>query len=167
MKVKKESARNALKQFLMRESEALYSEYQLPPLWHLFLALLVTSSLGIAYGSAISLLWGWIVGLSLSSVALWWWVSKGIRIIITRAELQVGKFSIERAFIGQAETYAPTEFMDRIRSGAHRDDVFLLRGVRTGGVAVELKDSRDPFCHWVFTAKNPSKIVELLKVRDF
>lgn len=159
----REFARNALKQSLMRKPLNLYSEFQLPPVWHAFLALLVTSSLGIAYGSAVSLLWGWLVGIGLSALGILWWFKKGIRITITTDSLQVGNFEISRSHVGAIAALDQVEFLERIRGGAHRQDVFVLRNLKNGGVEVEINDKRDPFCHWVVTSRNPSKIKRVLE----
>lgn len=150
----------------MRKFTGTYSEFQLPPFWHALLALLVTVSLGIAYASAVSLVWGWLVGVVLSTVAIFWWIQKGIRIVVSPNLLQVGKYVIERSYLGGLEQLSKEDFLVRIRGGAHRNDVFILRGLKSGGVVVEIKDNRDPFCHWVFTARNPSMIVQILEGSD-
>jgi|688.fasta_scaffold670534_2 hypothetical protein len=143
-----------------------YSEFQFPPLWHALLALLVTSSLGIAYASAVSTIWGWLLGLLLSALAFWWWFAKGVQILVTDVNLQIGKLIIEKKYIGAVSALPAEEFLQRIRGGAHRQDVFVLRNVNFGGVEIEIKDERDPFCHWVVTSKHPSRLATTILGRS-
>jgi hypothetical protein len=147
-------------------SSVNYSEIQFPPMWHAFLALLVTSSLGIAYGSAVSKFWGWLLGVGLSSLALLWWYRQSVRIFISNNNVQVGKFKIDKAFIGQAVSLDENEFLNRIRSGAHRQDVLIIRNYSVGGVVIEIDDPSDPFCHWVISSKHPSKLATALESRS-
>lgn len=153
----------------MRESKSTlansvkYSEFQFPPFWQAFLALLVTISLGIAYGSAVSAMWGWIVGICLSGFAIWWWVSKGVKITVSDQFLRVGKMKIELEYLGKITGLDEIDFLSRIRGQAHRQDVFILRNLTQGGVEIEIKDNRDPFCHWVVTSKQPSKLAAILR----
>ncbi|MEY3696647.1 MAG: hypothetical protein RJA41_297 [Actinomycetota bacterium] len=142
-----------------------YSEIQFQPIWHALLALLVTSSLAIAYGSAVSIFWGWLIGVCFSLLAILWWYSKSVRILVFADEVQVGKFLIAKEFIGQVDSLDAGEFLDRIRSGAHRQDVFVIRNYSAGGVVIEIKDPQDPFCHWVISSKRPSKLAAALETR--
>lgn len=145
-----------------KSSTVIFSEVQYLPIWHAVLALLVTSSLGVAYGSAVSVVWGWMLGSVMSAIAIWLWFQKRIKIEITSKFLKVGKFTIEKEFIGQVLVLDQNDFLSRIRSGAHRNDVFVLRNYSNGGMAIEIKDSRDPFCHWVVSSKHPSKLAKAM-----
>ncbi len=142
--------------------QLFYSEIQFPPIWQALLGLLVTSSLGIAYGSAVSSAWGWALGLALSAIALFWWFSKSIRISVSSGFLQIGKMKIEHEFIGKVNSFDQAPFLQRIRGEAHRQDVFILRNLSLGGVEIEIEDSRDPFCHWVVSSKHPSRLTSTL-----
>ena len=143
-----------------------YSEFQFPPIWHAFLALLVTISLGIAYASAVSIFWGWLTGGGLSIIAIWWWVSKGIQIQISEEQIQIGKLQIDPKHIGKVSALNAEEFLARIRGGAHRQDVFVLRNVNRGGIEIEIRDNRDPFCHWVVSSKHPSRLASSISSRS-
>jgi hypothetical protein len=147
------------------DPEIEYSEIQFSPIWHALLSLLVTSSLGIAYASAVSGIWGLLIGIILSTIAIWWWIVKSVQISITNDLLVIGKYEIERKYIAKVSSLNSDEFLQRIRGGAHRQDVFVLRNLKNGGLEIEIKDDRDPFCHWVVSAKRPSRIATLLSVR--
>lgn len=147
-------------------SDVKYSEFQFPPVWHALLALLVTISLGIAYASAVSIFWGWLIGGGLSIIAIWWWVSKGVQIHISDEHIQIGKLQIEPKYIGKVSALNAEEFLARIRGGAHRQDVFVLRNVNHGGIEIEIIDNRDPFCHWVVSSKHPSRLVTSISSRS-
>ncbi len=142
--------------------ELLYSDFQIAAFWQLLFALLVTSSLGVAYGSAVSAIAGWALGLFLSGFGIWWWLSKAIRIQVTAEHLIVGNFKIEREHIGKVRDFSSDSFLNRIRGEAHRQDLFVLRNLSKGGVEIEINDSKDPFCHWVITAKRPSRLTSTL-----
>ena len=150
---------------LPKAHDILFSEIQFSPVWHALLALLVTSSLGIAYGSAVSIVWGWSLGIGLSCIALFWWYKKSVKIQISSESFRVGNFKIENRFVGDVEHLDAAEFLMRIRSGAHRNDVFVLRNYANGGVVLEIKDSRDPFCHWVISSKHPSKLANVINAK--
>ena len=147
------------------DPEIEYSELQFSPIWHVLLALLITSSLGIAYASAVSAFWGLAIGLILSAIAIWWWIAKSVQISVTKNLVTIGKYEIERKYISKVSPLTTDEFLQRIRGGAHRQDVFVLRNIKHGGFEIEIKDDRDPFCQWVVSAKHPSRIVTLLSVR--
>lgn len=144
------------------KTEYLFSQRQYVPIWHAAFGLLVTSSLGIAYASAVSVIWGTIVGLTLSLAVIYWWLKKAVHVGVTSEQLHVGNFCIERKHLGEIETFEASEFLKRIRSDAHRQDVLVLRNINQGGVAVEIKDPADPFCHWVISCKSPHKLASAL-----
>ena len=146
----------------LNTDELLYSDFQTAAFWQLLFVLLVTSSLGVAYGSAVSANAGWALGVCLSGFGIWWWLSKAIRIQVTSEHLIVGKFKIECEHIGEVIDFPSDAFLNRIRGEAHRQDLFVLRNLSKGGVEIEIKDSKDPFCHWVLSAKHPSRLASTL-----
>lgn len=144
------------------KTEFIFSQKQYAPIWHAAFGLLVTISLGIAYASAVSSSWGYVLGILTSSIVILWWIKKAVLIEVTNNVLRVGTYVIDRKFIGQIESLSANEFLTRIRSGAHRQDVFVLRGISNGGVVLEIKDPDDPFCHWVVSCKSASKLASAL-----
>ena len=139
-----------------------FSQKQYAPIWHAAFGLLVTSSLGISYGAAASAIWGLTTGIISSSLVIYWWLSKAILISVSADWVKVGKLNIERKYIGEVLSLTAPEFLERIRGGAHRQDVFVLRNLNAGGVVIEIKDNRDPFCHWVISCKSASKLASAL-----
>ncbi|MEN9693323.1 MAG: hypothetical protein RLZZ330_967 [Actinomycetota bacterium] len=144
------------------KTEYQFSQKQYAPIWHAAFGLLVTSSLGIAYASAVSARWGTAVGLVLSLAVIYWWLQKAVEIVVTAEKLQVGKFCIERHHLGEIKAFEKSDFLQRIRGDAHRQDVLVLRNINQGGVVVEIKDTADPFCHWVISCKSPHKLASTL-----
>ena len=144
----------------------LYNERRLQPWWLLLFALLMTSTLGIAYAAAISTLIGYSVGGTLSSIALfaWWRARSDIR--VDADSLNVGRMRIERRFISQVRELTQEEFLHRIRAGASMTDVLSFTNTRTGGVVVEISDPSDPFTAWVLGSKSPRALVQALTVQQ-
>ena len=140
----------------------LYTERRFQPWWILLFALLMTSTLGVAYAAALSTLIGMSVGVALSGIAIyaWWRARSDIR--VDAQFLYVGRMKLERGVIRSAEALDEPSFLHRIRAGALLTDVLSFTGTRSGGVVVEIVDNSDPFTAWVLGSRTPQKLATVL-----
>lgn len=140
----------------------LYREQRFQPWWILLFALLMTSTLGIAYAAAVSTPVGVIVGSGLSAIAVYAWVRARTDIYVDGGALTVGKMRLDRTFIASVSVLDRAEFLHRIRAGASVADVLSFTSTNSGGVVVELNDPLDPFTAWVIGSKSPQKLAAAL-----
>ncbi len=140
----------------------LFSERRFQPVWILLFALLMTSTLGVAYAAAVSNLVGATLGLTLSGIAVFAWLRARSDILVDDTVLVVGKMTIERKFIGHVTALDEAAFLQRIRAGAQLTDVLTFTSTRRGGVVVEILDDNDPFRAWVIGCKSPQALARAL-----
>ena len=138
----------------------LYRERRSQPGWLLFLALLLTISLGIAYAAATTSTFGSIIGASLNipAVVLWWKSSSNIT--VTEEHLLVGRLKLELSVIASATVLEPEQFLRRIRTDAKTTDLLLFTRTDIGGVDFELNDPSDPYRSWVISSRNPQQLAD-------
>lgn len=144
----------------------LYRERRSQPLWLLFLALLMTISLGIAYSAATTTALGTFIGIALSAPAIWWWRSRAVDLAVDADTLRVGRMRLERRLITEVEVLNPEQFLHRIRSGASTKDVLSFTTTNTGGVVVRFADPTDPFNAWVLSSRQPERLAASLTPHD-
>jgi Protein of unknown function (DUF3093) len=85
-----------------------------------------------------------------------------LRITITQGWLLVGPAAIERAFIYNFKELGSSQMRAASGVAAHPNEFLQLRfWVRTG-VKLQLRDPRDPTPAWLFSSKNPDKLVSVL-----
>jgi hypothetical protein len=139
-----------------------FSERRFQPVWILLFALLMTSTLGVAYAAALSNLIGVVIGFTLSGIAVFAWLRARSDILVDDMFLRVGRMKIERGFIGVVTALDEAAFLQRIRSGAQLTDVLSFTSTRRGGVVVEILDENDPFRAWVIGCKSPQALAQAL-----
>jgi hypothetical protein len=136
----------------------MYFERRLQPLWMLVLGLVMTYSLGVAYGSVLYPWIGYLVGLvtSVPVLLLWWRGQSNIQ--VSGEFLYVGKLKLPIEYVGEVQVFSAPEFLNRIRSGSTGTEMLSLLGQKYGGVVVENLDSTDPYRQWVIASKSAEKL---------
>lgn len=132
-------------------------ERRFQPVWILALGLLMTVSLGVAYGSVLTPLIGWIAGIGSTIPVVWLWLRGRTDIRIDDEFLYVGRFRLERHFVGEVSTFDSTEFLQRIRSGASQNELISIPNPKFGGIVIANLDETDPYRSWVLSSKNPTR----------
>lgn len=141
----------------------LYRELRLQPWWLLALAVTMTASLGIAWGTAAGPWLGWPTGIVTSvAVGLWWWSARSA-ITVEPAGLQVGRMFLEAAAIGEVRAFTRDEFLTRTSGGSRADDVNSLLARQHGGVTVQVADDSDPFGAWVIGSRKAAELTAALE----
>lgn len=138
----------------------LYRERRSQPGWLLFLALLLTISLGIAYAAATTSTFGSVIGaaLSIPAVVLWW--KSASNITVTEEHLLVGRLKLDLSVIESATVLEPQEFLKRLRTDGKTTDLLLFTRTDAGGVVVELNDPSDPYRSWVLSSRHPQQLAD-------
>jgi hypothetical protein len=141
----------------------MYFERRLQPFWMLVLGLVMTYSLGVAYGSVLYPWIGYLVGLvtSVPVVLLWWRGQSNIQ--VSEEFLIVGKLKLPIEYVGQVQVFNSPDFLNRIRTGATGAEMLSLLGQKYGGVVVENLDATDPYRQWVIASKSAEKLQTALR----
>ena len=73
----------------------MFLERRYQPIWLLGLGLVMTISLGVAYGSVLAAEFGFLLGSFSSALVIWLWFKAGSTIRVTSDGLLVGKYFLE------------------------------------------------------------------------
>jgi hypothetical protein len=124
----------------------------------LALGLVMTYSLGVAYGSVLYPWIGYLIGFvtSIPVVVLWWRGQSNIS--VSTNSLNIGKFSLPREYVGEVEVFDGEDFLRRIRTGSTGVEFLSLLGQKYGGVVIHNLDETDPYRQWVVASKSPEKL---------
>lgn len=130
-------------------------ERRFQPVWILALGLLMTFSLGVAYGSVLIPIIGWIAGTITTIPVVWLWLRGRTDIRIDDDFLHVGRFQLELEFIGEVIPLDANQFLQRIRGGASQYELLSIPNPKFGGIVISILDETDPLKFWVLSSKNP------------
>lgn len=137
---------------------AVYTER----LWHSvgvwFVALVMTMSLGVAYGSAYSLNLGIIVGVISSVAAIFGLLKNTPTIRIDELNFQIGRARMPLQYVGKVQILNETDSRRARSTHAHRDAYFQLRGGVKQTLIVEITDESDPHPYWQISTRNPEEL---------
>jgi hypothetical protein len=135
-------------------------------LWHSvgmwFVALVMTVSLGIAYGSAYSANLGLIVGVVASTAAIFGLFRNSPTILIDEINFQVGRARMPLRFVGKVQILDESESRRARSTHAHKDAYFQLRGGVKQTLIVEITDESDPHPYWQISTRNPETLAKKL-----
>jgi hypothetical protein len=85
------------------------------------------------------------------------------KIELSELELKVGRVSILRNLIGEAEVISKEGiFLERgpnLNPGAHK----VFQGSVKTAIKIPITDAEDPTPYWLISTRNPDKLAELLK----
>jgi len=137
----------------------MFIERRWQPVWLLALSLLMLSSLGLAFGSAVSPTFGWVITLIGDAVGIYFWFTFHSHISVGPDGLHIGRMVLEYSAIADVQALDAEHFLQRIRGSARTDDFFSLLHAKAGGVVITLNDPTDPHKHWVIGAKKATEVV--------
>lgn len=141
----------------------MFLERRYQPIWLLGLGLVMTISLGVAYGSVLAAGFGLLLGSMSSALVIWLWFKARSTIRVTNEGLQVGNYFLDSAYISKCKAFEAKEFATRIRAEARTTDLLSILHHQHGGVEVEIADARDPYRHWVIGTRYPADLCAALK----
>lgn len=141
----------------------MYLEKRWQPVWVLALSVLMTASLGIAYGSLLQAWFGWLTGGLTSAVAVWAWWARRSPISVSDSELRVGRMRLPLSVVGRVEVFSPAQMQERTGVAGRADDVLSIPSGHRGGVVVEINDPSDPYRHWVLASRRPGDLAAAIE----
>ncbi|MEY2698523.1 MAG: hypothetical protein RL720_479 [Actinomycetota bacterium] len=84
-------------------------------------------------------------------------------ILLTEKELRVGKAHIDRKFIGAVSAYSGTYAIAARGTELDARAWIFLRGWINPVVRVDITDPNDPTPYWLFSSRQPEKLVAALR----
>ena len=135
-----------------------YRERLTPPWWGWLLAAFWASTLGIAYGYAISTLVGVLVGLVLFGVAVVAMVRWSVVVVVDSNGLRAGRATLPASAIGNTTALDAATARAKRGTGADRRAFVLLRGWIRPAVVVDVDDPADPTPYWYVSTRRPERL---------
>lgn len=148
--------------------QSRHRERLTPPWWGWLLAALWASTLGIAYGSAISLVVGLVVGGSLFAIAGWALVAMSAPVEVVAGTVGEGVLRAGRAEL-PASAIGDVTVLDadaaRLVRGTEADPraFVVLRGWVREAVKVQVVDAADPTPYWYVSTRRPQALAAALR----
>ena len=141
----------------------MHHERLTPPWWGWLLAAFWASTLGIAYGYAISVVVGVVVFIGLFAVAALGLVRLSALVEVTGAGLRAGRAALPASAIG-AVTVLDAAAARRVRGVDADSRAFvLLRGWVRGAVTVQVNDPLDPTPYWFVSTRQAEALASALR----
>lgn len=141
---------------------AVYSERLWPSVGMWTFALIMTSSLGVAYGRAYGINLGIVVGSVTSAAIVFSLIKNTPTIRIDELNFQVGKARMPLRFVGKVQILDEAQSRRARSTDAHKDAHFQLRGGIKQTLIVEITDEFDPHPYWQLSSRRPAELAEIL-----
>ena len=146
-----------------------YQEVLRPPWWVFGFAVLGALAIGVAYGSALGLIFGIAVaGLIAAFLVVGLQVSSP-RIRVTHTHLHAGSASLPRNALGEVQVLDTSEMRDALDLRTAPATTFtLVRSWATPrGIRVDISDASDPHAAWLLSTRDPQRLAGALQeLRD-
>lgn len=125
-------------------------------------ALLMTSSLGIAYGQAYGKELGFVVAISTTlAVAIGLIVNTPL-IQIDELNFRAGRARLPLQYVGKIQVLDDVQSKRARSTDANSKAHFQLRGGIKGSVIVEVTDPQDPHPYWQVSTRKPDALIAAL-----
>ncbi len=138
-------------------------ERRFQPVWILALGLLMTVSLGVAYGSVLIPIIGWVAGVGTTIPVVWLWLRGRTDIRMDEQSLYVGRYQLETEYVGDVLELDANQFLQRIRGGASQNELISIPNPKFGGIVISNLDETDPYRYWVLSSKNPKQTAAAIR----
>lgn len=141
---------------------AIYTERLWPSIGMWSFALIMTVSLGIAYGRAYGIDLGILVGSAASAAIVFALIKSTPTIRIDELNFQAGKARMPLRFIGKVQILDESQSRRARSTDAHKDAHFQLRGGIKQTLIVEITDETDPHPYWQISTRRPVELSKML-----
>ena len=141
---------------------AVYTERLWPSIGMWSFALIMTASLGIAYGRAYGIEIGILVGSAASAAIVFALIKSTPSIRIDELNFQVGKARMPLRYIGKVQILDEAQSRRARSTDAHKDAHFQLRGGIKQTLIIEITDETDPHPYWQISTRRPVELTETL-----
>ena len=128
--------------------------------WPFHIALLVLLPMGFGMIAPLSIVGRFISAGLIYATALFIFVVRAPRIVVTDTTLRAGRATIDRSFLGDAH---PVTEAERPAAISDARTWKLIRAWIPTGVLVTIKDPADPTPSWYLSTRHPEKLSAALK----
>ncbi|HVQ17504.1 MAG TPA: DUF3093 domain-containing protein, partial [Actinomycetes bacterium] len=115
-----------------------------------------------AYGYAITVLVGWLVGLGLGALVALALVKMAPVVVVTSHRFQVGRVVLEAQYIGPVTALTRSEAKLLRGVAADARAYVVLRGWIGTAVRIAVDDARDPTPYWFVSTRHPDRLAAAL-----
>ncbi|MBI1376444.1 MAG: DUF3093 family protein [Frankiales bacterium] len=139
-----------------------YRERVHAPWWMWLVTVLLTSSLGIAYGFPLGAGWGLLVFLGAQGLAAWWLLGSAPLLVVDDRVLRAGRARLPLRYVGRI---APLDAEQTRQVRGPRADpaaYLCLRGWVARSVLVEVDDPDDPHPYWLLSTRHGRRLATTL-----
>ena len=144
------------------QPEKTFNERSPWPIWLWLLLLFLSASLALAVWAALGTRWGAITMLVQLLGFIYLSQSTVLAVEVTVDQLQVGRASIDRTFLGKIEVLS-SEQMRQFRGPlADPAGYMALRFWIATGVKIEITDPNDPTPYWLVSSKKAQPLMAAL-----
>jgi hypothetical protein len=141
---------------------AVFRERLWPSVGQWVFVLVMTSSLGIAYGRAYDVELGIVVGVAATIVIAIGLVVNTPLIQIDELNFRVGRARLPLQFVGKIQKLDEKQSRRARSTDANSNAHFQLRGGIKNTVIVEVTDPQDPHPYWQVSTRNPDELISAL-----
>ena len=141
----------------------IFRERLWPSLGQWVFVLVMTSSLGIAYGRAYGNDLGIMVGIATTILLVIGLVVNTPLIQIDEMNFRVGRARLPLQFVGKIQKLDEQQSRRARSTDANSNAHFQLRGGIKSTVIVEVTDPQDPHPYWQVSSRNPDELIAALK----
>jgi hypothetical protein len=142
----------------------VYQERLWPSPGQWVFVLIMTSSLGIAYGRAYGTDLGIMVGIATTILLVIGIVVNTPLIQIDELNFRVGRARLPLQFVGKIQKLDEQQSRRARSTDANSNAHFQLRGGIKNTVIVEVIDPQDPHPYWQVSTRNPDELITALQV---
>ena len=139
-------------------SRPRYEERVGAPVFLWILVVVLSVSLGLAYGAAIGYGWGFLTFVVVQALGTWWLLLARSRIAVDDDVLVAGRATLPLEFVGTVLALDAAETRHTAGPGADARAYLLLRGSATTAVKVVLDDPADPTPYWLVATRHPTEL---------
>jgi hypothetical protein len=143
-------------------NKPVFQERLWPPFGFLVVALIMTSSLGIAYGRAYGNQIGLMVAVATTLAAAIGLIINTPLIQIDELNFRAGRARLPLKFVGKIQKLDDEQSRRARSTDANSNAYFQLRGGIKGSVIVEVTDPQDPHPYWQVSTRKPDLLLAAL-----
>lgn len=125
--------------------------------------LLMTTSLGIAYGRVYGYIIGIIIGILSSILAVIALSFSSPIIEVDELVVRAGAARLPLRFVGEIIELGKENTTQSLRNRAHHNAFFLTRGWIRESILIAVTDEQDPHPYWQISTRNPTTLSESIR----
>ena len=132
------------------------------PVWIWLLALMLTASLGVAYGFRLGTASGVVAFLVSQGLVSWWLLATAPLVVVDDRVLRAGRARLPLRFVGRIAPLDTAQTRDARGRLADPAAFLCLRSWVSRSVLVEVEDPDDPHPYWLVSTRRGRDLAPLL-----